>query len=68
MPEDKRARIEAAARKDVCPQRGRPLLPPPDRVDSGNLADGLFCSLECLGNFHEDYFRERARASNPSRN
>ncbi len=64
--EARERRIAEANRADQCPQCGRPLGP--ERVGSGVLSDGIFCSLGCQTAFHEDYFRERARASNPSRN
>jgi hypothetical protein len=63
--EEKRRRI-AEANPDSCPQCGQPLGE--DRIGSGRLADGIFCSLDCIAIFHEDYFRERARASRPSPN
>jgi ribosomal protein L37AE/L43A len=52
---DKRQRIEDARRRDVCPECEKPLT---DRVGTGALADGVFCSLECQAKFHHDYFEE----------
>jgi hypothetical protein len=62
-PEAKRRRI-SEANPDRCPNCGQPLGT--DRVGSGRLSDGIFCSLECLATFHDDYFDERARGSRPS--
>jgi hypothetical protein len=61
---DKRARIEDARRRDVCPNCGEQLAD--ERVGSGSLAAGVFCSLECLARFHADYFEERRDYGNPS--
>jgi hypothetical protein len=63
---DKRAAIEHARRTDTCPQCRRPLAE--DRVGSGSLTDGVFCSLDCQAQFHDDYFRERIRQGLPSPN
>ena len=62
---EKRAAIAEAARNDSCPHCHQPLGE--ERVGSGRFADGVFCSLDCLGTFHDDYFRERIR-SLPSAN
>lgn len=59
-------RIAEANQADQCPECGRPLGP--ERVGSGAHRDGIFCSLECQAAFHEDYYRERIRASRPSQN
>lgn len=64
---EKRRRIDAAAAEGVCPNCGRPLTPE-NRIGSGRISDGIFCGLDCIATFHEDYFRERIRASKPSPN
>ena len=58
-PKDDRRRaiIEDARRRDVCPQCGKGLGD--SRVGSGALSDGVFCSLECLTSFHGEYFQKR---------
>jgi len=55
--EQKRRRIEAAREHEVCPNCGKAL--DEERVGSGRLADGVFCSLGCLAAFHDDYYTER---------
>jgi ribosomal protein L37AE/L43A len=62
---DKRQRIEDARRRDVCPECEKPLT---DRVGTGTLADGVFCSLECQAKFHHDYFEERRDLGIPTDN
>lgn len=64
--EKKRQRIAVGHRDEKCPECGGPLGS--ERVGSGQLANGVFCSLACIADFHKDYFHERARASNPSCN
>lgn len=54
---DKRARIEDARLREVCPNCGQPLGD--DRVGSGSFADGVSCSLTCLASFHDEYFQQR---------
>lgn len=54
---DKRERVRLAREEEVCPQCGRSL--DASRVGTGAFADGVFCSLECLTTFHEDYYRDR---------
>ena len=54
---DKRERIQGAAREGRCPECGGTLGH--ERIGSGQLADGIFCSLECFARFHEDYYRVR---------
>jgi hypothetical protein len=66
MDEGKQERIAAAAREGNCPECGCRL--DRDRIGSGRLADGVFCSLDCLASFHVDYFESRRRASAPSEN
>lgn len=58
-PEDaqRRATIEDARRRDVCPECGRRLGE--NRVGSGAFEDGVFCSLGCLTSFHGEYFAKR---------
>lgn len=68
MKQDKERRIAAARQDETCPECGKPLPSGGERVGSGALADGVFCSLDCQAAFHEDYYRERARASNPPHN
>jgi hypothetical protein len=55
---DKRAAVEHGARTATCPQCHQPLT---DRVGSGALRDGVFCSLSCFAEFHDDHFRERIK-------
>lgn len=57
---EKRSRIAEAAAKDICPECGKPLT---DRVGTGSLVDGVFCSLNCQATFHHEYYLARARAS-----
>lgn len=65
--EARRRRIEEALAADACANCLKP-LGDGERVGTGRFRDGVFCGLECQAKFHEDYYRERARASNPSRN
>lgn len=65
--EEKRRRIDEANADDRCPRCGQPIAPE-SRVGSGRISDGYFCSLDCIATFHEDHFRERARASRRSQN
>jgi hypothetical protein len=58
--------IRRAAQDGVCPQCGVAL--DNNRVGSGRLADGVFCSLGCMTTFHEDYYRERLDFGLPSDN
>lgn len=46
---DKQAQIADARRRGVCPNCGEPLGS--ERVGTGSLADGTFCSLGCLSRF-----------------
>jgi hypothetical protein len=46
---DKQDRIEDARRRGVCPNCGAALGS--ERVGSGSVADGVFCSLGCLSEF-----------------
>jgi len=64
---EKRHRIEEANGAGRCPNCGH-TLGPGRRVGSGSHSDGVFCSLDCQATFHQDYYVERARASNPSEN
>lgn len=68
MKQDKQQLIADALRAEKCPECGRRLPPAAERVGSGALADGVFCGLGCQAAFHKEYFRERARASDPSQN
>jgi hypothetical protein len=34
----------------------------------GAAGDGLFCSLDCLASFHEDYFEQRRDLGTPTDN
>lgn len=63
---DRRAAIEHGAKTATCPYCRQPLSG--DRVGSGSLRDGDFCSLPCLAEFHDDYFRERIEQGLPSSN
>ena len=63
---DKRAQIEDARLREVCPRCGQPLGD--DRVGSGSLADGVFCSLACLSSFHDEYFQQRRDLGTPTDN
>lgn len=63
---DQRQRIEAARNNETCPRCGRAL--PEDRVGTGRLADGVFCSLDCQVEFHAEYYEERIRNSRLSEN
>jgi hypothetical protein len=54
---DKRAQIEDAGRRGVCPNCGKPLGS--GRVGTGSLVDGVFCSLGCLTKFDFDEGGER---------
>lgn len=58
--------IRRAAAQGVCPQCGCPLGD--GRVGSGATADGVFCGLDCMINFHEDYYRERLDFGHPTDN
>lgn len=62
----KQARIDPGRREDRCPNCWEPLGA--DAVGPGYLSQGRFCNLDCQAAFYPDYYRERARASNPSRN
>lgn len=59
-------RISAAATAGRCPECWGTLRA--DRVGSGRIADGIFCSLDCFSTFHAGYLLERAQASGTSRN
>jgi hypothetical protein len=61
----KEQRVRKAAEHDSCPQCGKSLT---DRVGSGRLSDGVFCSLNCMALFHDDYYRERISHATPSAN
>lgn len=61
---DGQERILLAARQDSCPQCLVSLGS--ERVGSGRLADGIFCSLDCLVAFHADYFEARVHHGVPS--
>jgi len=63
---DEQAGIAAARAADTCPQCTREF--DADRIGSGALADGIFCSLACMAPFHEDYYRERRAWGQPSEN
>jgi hypothetical protein len=63
---DKREQIEDARLREICPHCGKPLGD--DRVGSGSLADGVFCSLACLSSFHDEYFQARRDYGTPSSN
>jgi hypothetical protein len=63
---DRRAKIDEALERDVCPQCGKPLAG--DRVGTGSLADGVFCSLKCIAEFHSDYFEARRDWGTPTDN
>jgi hypothetical protein len=65
---DKRRAIERARAQGVCPACGRTLPPVPEPVGTGRLADGLFCGLDCLASFHDDYFEERRELGTPTDN
>lgn len=56
---DKRAAIEEARRTETCPRCHKQLGD--DRIGSGRLADGVFCSLDCQAKFHIDYYHERIK-------
>jgi hypothetical protein len=68
MEQEKERRIVEGHRTETCPECGKALPSAADRVGPGALADGIFCDLACQIAFHKDYYRERARASNPSQN
>lgn len=67
----KAERIRAAAQEDRCPQCGEALGRTPEegrRVGTGSFADGVFCGLECLSEFHGEYYSERIEHGLPSPN
>jgi hypothetical protein len=55
----RRDQIARAGELGVCPNCDKPLGE--DRVGSGRLSDGVFCSLDCIAMFHHDYFSARIR-------
>ena len=61
-----RQRIEDGHRQGTCPNCGEALGDSP--VGTGRHDDGRFCSQKCQIEFHQDYYRERAKASRPSPN
>lgn len=64
---EKRRRIAEGREKGTCPNCGK-AIQPGEGCGSGRLSDGIFCGLACQADFHEDYYRERIRASRPSPN
>ena len=64
---EKRRRIEQAHKEGRCPNCWDPIQAGKGH-GSGKLSDGIFCGLYCEAVFHEDYYRERIRASRPSPN
>lgn len=52
-PGDPRTAVLLALRLGVCPTCGRELTAT-DRYGSGTLADGIFCSMRCLGGYPTD--------------
>jgi hypothetical protein len=62
---DKRERIEKAGRDGRCPQCEKRLEQ--DRIGTGALADGTFCSIECLATFHDDYLQMRTHQPDATR-
>jgi hypothetical protein len=65
-PDEKKRRIAEANGAGACPNCRQPLGA--DATGSGAFSHGVFCSLDCEATFHQDYFEERARASNRSQN
>lgn len=64
---EKRRRIAQAHEEGRCPNCWEQ-IEPGQGYGSGRLSDGVFCGLDCQAGFHEEYYRERARASCPSQN
>lgn len=64
--DEKRKAIETALEREVCPNCGEALGR--DRVGSGRLADGVFCSLGWQATFHEEYYARRRDWGSPSSN
>jgi hypothetical protein len=64
---EKKDRIARGHDQGLCPNCWSS-IEPGGGVGSGRLADGIFCGLDCQAAFHKDYYRERARASNPPQN
>lgn len=65
---DKRTQIEEERTRRLCPACSKPLPAPPGPVGTGRHADGLFCGIECLASFHEDYSEQRRDFGTPSDN
>jgi hypothetical protein len=64
---EKGRRIAQAHAEGRCPNCWDPIKPGKG-CGSGRLADGVFCGQNCQALFHEDYYRDRIRASRPSPN
>jgi hypothetical protein len=64
---ENRHRIARGHEEGTCPNCGK-VIGPGGACGSGRLSDGIFCGLDCQAVFHEDYYRERIRASRPSSN
>lgn len=62
-------RIRVAAQDDTCPHCGSALGRDAEegrRLGTGSLSDGVFCSLECMSSFHDEYYRDRIEQGFPS--
>jgi hypothetical protein len=64
---DQRASIRDAAERNVCPRCGKP-LEREERIGSGRVADGVFCSLGCYAEFHSEHLLERQQLGTPNPN
>lgn len=62
----RRQAIYEASKSDSCPHCG--ILLAKTRFGSGRHSDGVFCSLDCLATFHDDYYLQRRSWGNPNSN
>ena len=60
MDEERAARLKAALAANVCPQCGTDLTDRA-RYGTGRIAEGYFCSLECVAGFYAPEYLSKAR-------
>jgi len=60
MGESEKEYLLDLANANICPNCGK-AIPDSTRIGTGKKTDGVFCSLDCLAQYHETELIERAK-------
>jgi hypothetical protein len=60
MDESEQEYLLELGKANICPNCGK-AIPGGTRIGTGKKSDGIFCSLDCLAQYHETELIERAK-------